>query len=170
MHYAICTPEKFNMSDLSLENYRLLQELYLMLDDSDRRVLRHFGLTNRQYHALQHLPPGTNRHLTEMSELLFCDKSNITGLVERMVRDGLVTRDRSDSDRRYLELSITPRGATQRHDSRETLEATIHNRFNVLSEEEEAQLHYLLNKLAGGLRQFIDSYENQPNGNGSAPK
>jgi DNA-binding MarR family transcriptional regulator len=158
------------MTNLSLENYRLLQELYLMLDDSDRRVLRQFGLTNRQYHALQHLPPGTNRHLTEMSELLFCDKSNITGLVERMVRDGLVTRDRSESDRRYLELSITEQGEMQRQSSRETLETAIQNRFQILNEEEEHQLNFLLNKLAGGLRDFLDHYESQLNGNGSTSK
>ena len=144
------------MTDTALENYRLLQELYLMLDDSDRRVLRGYGLTNRQYHALQHLPPGTNRHLTEMSELLFCDKSNITGLVERMVRDGLVTRDRSDSDRRYLELSITDKGDSHRTESREALEVAIHNRFNILNEAEQDQLQALLYKLASGLRNYLD--------------
>ncbi|MBA3531382.1 MAG: MarR family transcriptional regulator, partial [Ardenticatenales bacterium] len=63
------------MGEFTLDNYQLLQELYLMLDDGDRRVLRGFDLTNRQYHALQQLPLGVSRHLTEMSELLFCDKS-----------------------------------------------------------------------------------------------
>ncbi len=155
------------MTDLSLENYRLLQELYLMLDDSDRRVLRQFGLTNRQYHALQHLPPGTHRHLTEMSELLFCDKSNITGLVERMVRDGLVRRDRSESDRRFLELTITPRGAAQRELSRGTLEQTIEQRFDVLSDAEQMELNRLLSKLAEGLRCFLERCEPQPNGEGA---
>jgi DNA-binding MarR family transcriptional regulator len=140
------------MERLALENYRLLQELYLMLDNGDRRVLRRFDLTNRQYHALQHLPPGTNRNLTEMSELLFCDKSNVTGLVERMDRDGLVTRDRSGTDRRYMELSITPQGNQLREASRDAHEASITERFEVLTDDEQAQLNHLLAKLAEGLR------------------
>jgi DNA-binding MarR family transcriptional regulator len=140
------------MERLALDNYRLLQELYLMLDNGDRRVLRRFDLTNRQYHALQHLPPGTNRNLTEMSELLFCDKSNVTGLVERMDRDGLVTRDRSGTDRRYMELSITPQGNQLREASRDAHEASITERFEVLTDDEQAQLNHLLAKLAEGLR------------------
>lgn len=145
------------MTDLALPIYQLLQELYLMLDDSDRRVLREFDLTNRQYHALQHLPPGTSRHLTEMSELLFCDKSNVTGLVERMVRDGLVTRDRSERDRRYLELSITAEGNQLREASRAAHRATIEHRFAGLTEAEQARLHDLLSKLATTLRDQLDN-------------
>lgn len=147
---------------LALNNYRLLQELYLMLDDSDRRILREFDLTNRQYHALQHLPPGTNLHLTRLSELLFCDKSNVTGLVERMVRDGLVTRDRSESDRRYLELSITDEGSRLRDASRSAHEASIAGRFDCLTETEQLELQTLLTKLATGLRAQLD--QPAPNG------
>ncbi|MGB0383906.1 MAG: MarR family winged helix-turn-helix transcriptional regulator, partial [Ardenticatenaceae bacterium] len=141
--------------ELALDNYRVLQELYLMLDDSERRVLRHFELTNRQYHALQHLPPGTSRHLTEMSELLFCDKSNVTGLVERMVRDGLVTRERSEKDRRFLELKITPEGEHLRLSSRTAHEQCITKRFATLTEEEQTLLNHLLNKLAGSIRRQL---------------
>lgn len=145
------------MNELSLDNYRLLQELYLLLDNGDRRLLRRFDLTNRQYHALQHLPPGTSRNLTEVSELLFCDKSNVTGLVERMERDGLVTRGRSESDRRYMDLSITPQGNELRDASRNAHEASVVERFEFLSEDEQAQLNHLLNKLAEGLRNGLSN-------------
>lgn len=144
------------MKELSLDNYRLLQELYLLLDNGDRRLLRRFDLTNRQYHTLQHLPPGTSRNLTEMSELLFCDKSNVTGLVERMERDGLVTRGRSESDRRYMDLSITSQGDQLREASRHAHDASIAERFEILSEDEQAQLNHLLTKLAEGLRTSLN--------------
>ena len=127
-----------------------------MLDDGDRRVLRGFDLTNRQYHALQLLAPGTSRHLTEMSELLFCDKSNVTGLVERMVRDGLVVRGRSDSDRRYLQLSITEQGDRLRERSRDAHEASIAERLGTLTAEEHEQLNRLLAKLAARVRASLD--------------
>ena len=143
------------MKEISLDTYRLLQELNLMFDDSDRRTLRKFDLTNRQYHALQHLPPNTSRHLTEMSELLFCDKSNVTGLVDRMVRDGLITRDRSERDRRYFELNITQQGNHLRTRSRIAHEATLNDHFNCFNEQELTQLNTLLSKLAEHVRQQL---------------
>lgn len=151
----------YPMRQVDLDTYHLLQELHLLLDDGDRRVLREFDLTNRQYHALQHLPPGTRRHLTEMSELLFCDKSNVTGLVERMVRDGLVVRDRSESDRRYLELHITEEGNRLREMARAAHEQSIIHRFDILSTEEKSQLEQLLNKLADGLRERMEEAKSQ---------
>ncbi len=144
------------MKQDALDGYQLIQELYLMLDDSDRRVLRDFSLTNRQYHALQHLLPGSSHHLTELSRLLLCDKSNVTGLVERMVRGGLITRERSDSDRRFLDLSITTEGETLRRAARRAHEQSIEVRLGVLSDEEQQQLNALLGKLAAGLRQQMD--------------
>lgn len=144
------------MKKFALNNYQLLQELYLMLDDSSRRLLREFDLTNRQYHALQHLAPGTNRYLTELSDLLFCDKSNVTGLVERMVRDQLVTRDRSEKDRRYYELSITEEGNDLRELSRTAHEASIMERFSSLTKEELLELNRLLSKLANGIRTQLE--------------
>lgn len=145
------------MKKLALNTYSLLQELNLMFDDSDRHTLRKFELTNRQYHALQHLPRGMSRHLTEMSELLFCDKSNITGLVDRMVRDGLITRDRSEKDRRYLELKTTEQGHHLRTTSRVAHQAAVNERFNCFDEEELAQLDQLLTKLADHVRQQLAS-------------
>lgn len=146
-----------NMNKTALKTYSLLQELHLMFDDSDRHTLRTFELTNRQYHALQHLPQGTSRHLTEMSELLFCDKSNVTGLVDRMVRDGLITRDRSERDRRYLELKATEQGNDLRQTSRVAHEAAVSEHFSCFKEEELVQLDRLLTKLANHLRHQLTS-------------
>ncbi len=145
------------MKKLALNTYSLLQELNLMFDDGDRHTLRKFDLTNRQYHALQHLPRGMSRHLTEMSELLFCDKSNVTGLVDRMVRDGLITRDRSEKDRRYIELKATEQGHHLRTASRVAHDAAVNERFSCLNEEELAQLDQLLTKLADHVRQQLAS-------------
>lgn len=144
------------MNEHAVDLYRLIQELYLMLDDGDRRLLREYDLTNRQYHALQLLAPGLSRHLTEMSELLFCDKSNVTGLVERMVRDGLVTRERAADDRRYLRLALTEAGNTLRERSREAHRASIRQRFEALTLSEQQQLYTLLARLAGGVRDELE--------------
>lgn len=145
------------MSDVEQATYRLLIETYLMLDDGDRRVLRTFDLTNRQYQALLLLPPGQRRYLTEMSNLLLCDKSNITGLVERMVRDGLISRVRSEEDRRYLEIHATDEGIRLRNEAQTAHGRSIEARFESLTDAEQETLHRLLRKLAKGLREQLDA-------------
>jgi DNA-binding MarR family transcriptional regulator len=48
--------------------------------------------------------------MTQLSNALDIDNSTLTGLIDRMERDGFVTRRPGDSDRRELRISITPQG------------------------------------------------------------
>lgn len=48
--------------------------------------------------------------MTELGKALAIDNATITGLVDRLERDGFVRRNKSASDRRALNVSITPQG------------------------------------------------------------
>jgi len=48
--------------------------------------------------------------MTELGKALAIDNATITGLVDRLERDGFVRRNKSASDRRALNISITPQG------------------------------------------------------------
>lgn len=147
------------MDEGTQDVYRLLMEIYLMLDDGDRRVLRAFDLTNRQYHTLVHLAPGTRRNLTELADLLICDKSNVTGLVERLVRDGMLQRRRSRRDRRYLEVQLTEKSTVVREQAMQSHARSVQERFSGLTPEEIGTLESLLAKLASTLRTQLDAAE-----------
>ncbi len=47
----------------------------------------------------------------DLARMLNCDNSNITGLVDRMARQGLVIRGSHQGDRRITRIALTPRGA-----------------------------------------------------------
>jgi MarR family 2-MHQ and catechol resistance regulon transcriptional repressor len=79
-------------------------------------------------------------------------KANVTGLIDRLEREGLVQRD-SHSDRRVTLAKLTEQGAA-------LLEAALPHHRQLLSEllscltgEEKEQLIALLTKLRRGLRQ-----------------
>jgi len=56
--------------------------------------MRHFGLTITQFWALVHLEDEEGRSLSELANLLICDKSNVTSIVDKMEEMGLAERKR----------------------------------------------------------------------------
>lgn len=49
--------------------------------------------------------------MSELSELLMVSNGNVTGIVGRLVEDGLVSRTPVEGDRRALRVRLTPAGA-----------------------------------------------------------
>jgi DNA-binding MarR family transcriptional regulator len=60
------------------EQYRMIQEVYVLLDDGDRRLLRQFQLNPTQYAALLLLADHDGVRLSDLSEHLLIDKSSTT--------------------------------------------------------------------------------------------
>lgn len=90
--------------------YTLLKELYLIIDDGDRRLLGDFDLTPPRYYALVHLGERPGISLGELSDLMICDKSNATRIVKGLVAEGLVIKKPNESDGRSIRLFLTDDG------------------------------------------------------------
>ena len=85
----------------------------------------------------------------DLAEKAGVTRATITGLVDTLERDGLVTRRHDAHDRRMMLIHLTPKGVT-------TLEAILPGHFqqmaaqmSPLSEEERKTLVRILNKIAG---------------------
>lgn len=96
------------------EIYQLLTKLFLLLDDCDRRFFARFGLSTRQFWALQHLDREQGCSMVELSRVLFTDKSNITGIIDRLEHLHLVSRTNDPSDRRIVLIRLTEEGVHMR--------------------------------------------------------
>ncbi len=68
------------------------------------------GVTPAQAGILFLLKQKDHRNMTELCRALAVDNATITGLVDRLERDGLVRRVKSATDRRALNVSITAGG------------------------------------------------------------
>jgi DNA-binding MarR family transcriptional regulator len=73
-----------------------------------------FDLSPVQCHVLHLIEPGRPLPMGRLAETLFCDASNVTGLVDRLEARGLVERRPSADDRRVKVLQLTPTGARLR--------------------------------------------------------
>jgi DNA-binding MarR family transcriptional regulator len=114
------------------------------------RFLSAYGLTPPQSEILAVLSEEGAIPLNRLSERLCCASSNVTGIVDRLERDGLVKRERSQEDRRVILLDLTDKG-------RKTWKGIPHGgccgmRLDlVLNAEEQADLRRILEKLIGAM-------------------
>src|SRR5215204_347442 len=84
---------------------------WLMVTNKQRFfVMAHeFDLAPQQMIALRMLGSGP-RKMSELAQALFCDNSNVTGIVDRLEERGLVRREAAEGDRRVKLLVLTDEG------------------------------------------------------------
>jgi MarR family 2-MHQ and catechol resistance regulon transcriptional repressor len=98
----------------SLEHEAILGIYYTaaMMKKKASDFLHAFGLTDVQLNLLlmlRHQGGLEGLSQARLSELMVVGKANVTGLVDRLQRDGLVGRTATD-DRRYNIIQLTPKG------------------------------------------------------------
>jgi DNA-binding MarR family transcriptional regulator len=94
------------------QDYRLFQDLAILLDHADRLVLRAFNLNTLQYNALLLLSIEEGWRLTDLS--LICERSTVTQLVDYFESEGLITRVPDPVDRRSQRVTLTVAGVALR--------------------------------------------------------
>ncbi|TDD80471.1 MarR family winged helix-turn-helix transcriptional regulator [Actinomadura rubrisoli] len=87
-----------------------LLELGCVLEGIRGTASRELGLTPQQAQLLTMVDPHELTH-GELASRLHCDKTNITGLVDRLERRGLVRRQPDPVDRRAAKVVLTEQGA-----------------------------------------------------------
>jgi len=73
------------------------------------------GLSEAQCLLLQRLDPNAPLAMCRVAEALDCDPSNVTGIVDRLERRGLVERRADPRDRRVKQLLLTAKGEEVRN-------------------------------------------------------
>lgn len=145
---------------LEQEVARLISKVFIHLDDSDRQLMRRFGLTVTQYWALVHLEDREGRSLSELAILLICDKSNVTSIVDKLEAAGLAERRYGKAgDRRYTRVVLTQQGQQLRERAIAAREHLIESRFRSLSIDDLHQLFLSFQHLADVLQAQFDSDE-----------
>jgi DNA-binding MarR family transcriptional regulator len=67
-------------------------------------------LTPVQGHALRTLDPEQPVTMSSLADAMFCDASNVTGIVDKLESRGLIARQGADHDRRVKQLVVTDKG------------------------------------------------------------
>jgi MarR family transcriptional regulator, organic hydroperoxide resistance regulator len=133
-------------SDAAKEAWKLMHEL--MWSQRGRFIdgVGDLGLSPMQAHALRFLEQP--RAMSELADVLLCDASNVTGIIDRLEARGLVERRPAPEDRRVKLLCLTKEGEALRARVRERIEVPPPE-LAALSPHEQRELRDLLARALG---------------------
>ena len=111
------------------------------------RQLRPLGITSAQHAILYILwDEGAPLPILEIANRMVSLVSGITGLVDRMEKEGLVARERCTEDRRVIYVTLTKKGQTILSAATKLLEALREKYFGHLAKAELKELIRILEK------------------------
>ena len=109
-------------------------------------ILGEQGLTITQFRLLRRIPEeGTT--LTQLASRSWIDPGNVSGIVDRLERMQLVTRVRSQNDRRIVLICRTEEGGRVLSRLRPKYRRQVREFMSVLSDDEVERLTSILEKL-----------------------
>ncbi|MBI5309597.1 MAG: MarR family transcriptional regulator [Actinobacteria bacterium] len=78
-------------------------------------IAAEFDLSPQQLHMLRMLHERETLPMGQIAELLYCDASNVTLLVDRLEQRGLIERRPDPADRRVKQIAVTAAGRKLQH-------------------------------------------------------
>jgi DNA-binding MarR family transcriptional regulator len=97
-------------NDPAREAWGLLWEVMQANKPRFMALAQELGLSPVQLHALRLIEPGVEVPMSSLAGKLFCDNSNVTGIVDRLEARGLIERHPAEHDRRVKLLVLTTEG------------------------------------------------------------
>ena len=115
-----------------------------------------YGITDVQFNLMMLLmhqgEEDGSLNQVELSRMMLVNRANITALIDRMEKAGLVVRTAVEGDRRSKAISLTARGAKLIQDVEAGYMAEIARIMGALSEGEMRELTTMLEKIRANLR------------------
>jgi len=111
-----------------------------------RARLGPYGLTVPQFFILIALYEGDAESITALAKKVGLDKATLTGLLDRLERDGFVTRKASPGDRRAIQIHLTEKATRLRDDLKSLFTESNRLFLSVLNREERRVLSRVVDK------------------------
>jgi DNA-binding MarR family transcriptional regulator len=99
--------------------------------------------------------------MSQLTVHLLVSNGNLTGLVNRLVDDGLILRESDPEDRRTQRVMLTAQGREAFRDMAEKHEALVDSLFAAMSNEDIETLLDLTTTLNGALRNSVHPMEDE---------
>ena len=154
------------LSEQSKRRVNAIVETLIYLITESRRVTkgmaRSFGLTGPQLTVIKLLEELGDLSLSRLSTRIQARNSTVTGIVDRMKREDLVVRERSQEDRRVVLIRLTDRGRDLASRIEVEPMAIFQRALESLSTEDLDTLFRILEQLQRHVRKAVDDAASAP--------
>ena len=134
-------------------------EAIIYLYTEGRRVTKEFArranLTGPQLTVIKMLEQIGDLSLSELSDRIRAQNSTVTGIIDRMEREGLVVRERSTSDRRVVHIKLTEKGERIAAEIPVEPMEIFRGALSSLSPQETRELLKISTKLANQVQKIV---------------
>ena len=146
------TPQKENLSEAALYN---IVRTFTLLNRLFQRHYAPFDLTPAKLNVLmlvKHVGGEEGLPQREIAKRLIISGSDVTGLIDRLEKDRLLTRQGASHDRRVKLIKITPKGSALLDTLWPAHIEQVEQAMSSLPKREQQQLIALLTKLRAKLQ------------------
>ena len=125
-----------------------LRKITRAIDLHSKKLVREVGLTSPQLLVLKEVGAQENANPSTVAKAVHLSQATVTTILDRLVKGGLIIRERSNSDRRVVDLSLTDDGWQKLNSAPDLLQAGFIQRFSALQEWERLQLLSSIERIA----------------------
>lgn len=111
------------------------------------RLAEEYDLTMQQLYTLIFMEPSKELKMNEVAQILVCDPSNVTGIIDRLFARNIIVRQEKPGDRRVKMVTLTPEGRKLREDIIGRITANEPPVFDRLDNDKKRELVDLLQTL-----------------------
>jgi DNA-binding MarR family transcriptional regulator len=124
-----------------------LRKIIRAIDMNSKKLAKRVGLTGPQLLILMEISRNSEISPGEIAQAVSLSQATVTGILERMAKRQLLTRKRSESDRRRILISLTEHGRQTIKDAPPLMQEAFVERFYNLKEWEQMMILSSLQRL-----------------------
>ncbi len=128
-----------------------LRRILRATDLFGREVKQAAGVTPAQFRVLQIIGETGQATATAISSRMRVSQATVTSLVDKLVGEGMVLREKSTQDRRQTNIHVTAKGRKALSDAPDPLQQRFVRKFSVMEDWEQAMLVASLERVASML-------------------
>ena len=157
--YPMPPPPSSISPELKSEVDQVLEAILYLYTESRRitkELARRADLTGPQLTVVKLLEQIGDLSLSELSDRIRAQNSTVTGIIDRMEREALVTRERSKEDRRVVYIRLTSKGRELAREIPVEPMEIFRSALESLSAQETRDLMRIMTKVAKRVRTIVD--------------
>ncbi|MFC4601227.1 MarR family winged helix-turn-helix transcriptional regulator [Cohnella hongkongensis] len=127
--------------------FQSFREVNQAFHQSMTQTTQRLGITAIQYFVMKIVAAHPGIGLNELADKIYSVTSTASGIVDRMVRAGWLSRERPPENRRSISLTLTPKGEAMWGKASELRQSQLIAAFSQLTSEDVQQLQRIHKKI-----------------------
>ncbi len=146
-HFSLSESPPIPEKSYELRVFQSLRRIIRAIELHSRKLATDYGITSPQLLCLLALREEAPLTIKKLAQSAYLSASTVVGIVDRLEEKGLVTRIRSASDRRAVQVSVTGKGRTLLASAPSPIQESLAQALGGLPEKEKITIALALEKV-----------------------